>query len=476
MSCLKLGRKLEYQNIIRNDKLYKNGEDMKYTIYDTETTGLHFRFDYALTFSAKTVDDKFNIIDEINLTTKLRPGMIPSVYAIATNKLKISELNKSVLSFYEMTKKIHKYFKKHSPGYVIGHNSLKFDEEILRSHFYQCLLPVYITQSNGSVRADTLIMARAASAFSPNSIKINNNNKNKLDFTLEGIASANNFSHSKAHTAESDVIACIEILKKISSCDHSFFKSCLKTASKSGIEKFISENYAFCFFKSINKKLLLTNCIKLNSSYLGFDLTKDPDDFKQLSALDLIQVINKKNSPFHIIKNNKQSILLDLSYKKFTNCNLNDQEIFSKAKKIQSDLNFKNNLKIALELINNTSHNNETVEEKIFSEGFPNKIDQNLMDKFHKYDWDKRSKIINKFKDPRFKELSARLVYEHNPMLLDKKSVKLIEKKLHEKLYMDINRPRNIYQAKKELNDFLEKNPNANLAPIVELENYINSI
>ena len=98
------------------------------------------------------------------------------------------------------------------------------------------------------------------------------------------------------------------------------------------------------------------------------------------------------------------------------------------------------------------------------------------MDKFHKYDWDKRSKIINKFKDPRFKELSARLVYEHNPMLLDKKLVKLIEKKLHEKLYMDINRPRNIYQAKKELNDFLEKNPNANLAQIVELENYINSI
>ena len=80
---------------------------MNYTIYDTETTGLQYRYDYALTFSAKTFDKNFNIIDEINLQSKLRPGILPSVYAISTNKLKISDLNKSELSFYEMTKKIH---------------------------------------------------------------------------------------------------------------------------------------------------------------------------------------------------------------------------------------------------------------------------------------------------------------------------------------------------------------------------------
>ena len=449
---------------------------MNYTIYDTETTGLHYRYDYALTFSAKTVDKDFNIIDEINLQSKLRPGILPSVYAISTNKLKISELNKSDLSFYEMTKKIYNYFEKNSPSFIIGHNSLNFDEEILRSHFYQCLFPIFTTQLNGNLRGDTLIIARAASAFSPDTIKIDLNKNGKPDFSLEGISTANNFNHHNAHTAESDVIACLEILKKIKKYDNKFFKACMQTTSKKGIDEFISNNLAFCFLKSINKKIVITSCAKFESFYLGFDLTENPDEYINLSAENLVKYFKRNNSPFHIIRNNKQPIMVDLSYKKYTNCNLLDEEILLRANKIKSNKKFINSIKSAVKLIKKEFPVGETIEEQIFLGGFPNISDKILIEKFHKMDWYERVELISKFKDTRFRELGIRLIYEQNPHLLDNKSIDLVEKIFHNRIYKKNNRPRSLQQTIAEFEVYKEKNPGILKAPVAEFEKYIKAI
>ena len=178
---------------------------MKFTFFDTETTGLQTRFDYALTFSAKTYDQSFTLIDEINLQTGLKPGLIPSIFALATNKLKITDLRNPNMSYFEMTREIHNYLMKHTPSYIIGHNSLTFDREILRSQFYQCLLPVYICQTMGNQEADSLHLARSAYTFSPTSIKVSMNDKGKPDFRLESLSSANQLDHTNAHEAESDV-------------------------------------------------------------------------------------------------------------------------------------------------------------------------------------------------------------------------------------------------------------------------------
>ena len=40
---------------------------------------------------------------------------------------------------------------------------------------------------------------------------------------------------------------------------------------------------------------------------------------------------------FYFVKNNRQPIFLDLSYKKFVNCGLSDEELFARAKKIQAN-------------------------------------------------------------------------------------------------------------------------------------------
>ena len=449
---------------------------MKYTFYDTETTGLLKRYDYALTFSAKTYDQDFNLIDEINLQTGLRPGLIPSVFAIATNKLKISDLKNSNMSFFEMTRQIYKYFEKHIPGYIVGHNSIGYDEEILRSHFYQCLLPVYPTQTLGNQRADTLIMARAAASFCPDILKVSYNDKNKLDFKLESLSKVNHFDHSEAHTAESDVIACAAIFKKIKDNNLNFFNQCLSTTSKKGVDSFFQKNLVFCYAPSVDQKLILSNCLKIDSSYVTFDLNEDPENYFDYSAKDLSKIIRKKGSPFHFIKNNRQPILLDLSYKKFTNNFLTEKDLLIRARKIRDNSNFCKAIKIAATLTEKEWPAGTTVEEKIFSGGFPETFDRNLMKKFHESNWNERVEIASQFEDQRFSELAIRIIYEENITLLDKKDIEQVEKTINDRIYSSDNKPRSLHQAISEFENYKEKNPGVDTTPLKQYEEYLTAL
>ncbi len=72
-------------------------------------------------------------------------------------------------------------------------------------------------QYHGNRRSDALLIARAAEAFSPNSIKIPKNDKGKPTFKLDLIAPENGIKDFEAHTAIGDVQATIgmaRLLKK----------------------------------------------------------------------------------------------------------------------------------------------------------------------------------------------------------------------------------------------------------------------
>tara|TARA_B100000989_G_scaffold298710_1_gene289362 strand:+ start:2445 stop:3794 length:1350 start_codon:yes stop_codon:yes gene_type:complete len=449
---------------------------MKFTFFDTETTGLQTRFDYALTFSAKTYDQSFTLIDEINLQTGLKPGLIPSIFALATNKLKITDLRNSNMSYFEMTREIHNYLMKHTPSYIIGHNSLSFDREILRSQFYQCLLPVYICQTMGNQEADSLHLARSAYTFSPTSLKVSMNDKGKPDFRLESLSSANQLDHTNAHEAESDVLACVGLLNKIKKNDPKFFEDCLQMTSKKGIEQFINQNLVFCHSPFYDQKLLLTNCLKYGSGYFIYDLKFDPDDYLDLSAKELAKIVRKKSSPFYFIKNNKMPILLDLSYIKYIQYDISEEMLFERAQKIRANKSFKDALQLAADLTEKDWPEGATVEEKIFSGGFPEQFDQNLMKVFHNSDWNERAIIASHFEDPRFTELANRLIFEENRSLLSANVINQVEKDIHNKLHVNDNQPRSLHQAIADFETFKEKNPGVDSTPLTQYEQFLKAI
>ena len=324
---------------------------MNYTFYDTETTGLKTRFDYPLTFAAKTYNSDFELIDEISLQSCLRPGVIPSPYAIGTNKLKISDLQNSNLSFFEMMRQIHSYFKKHSPSYFMGHKSLGYDEEILRSGFYQNLLPPYITQLLGNERSDTLILSRAATVFSPGTIVVELNDKFNPKYNLESLSEMNQLIHEEAHTALSDAGACAELTKKIINTDPQFFCDFMKTSSKKKVELFLKDNLAFCYSRQFWERHVLSQCgVTAAGELIAFDLKFNPEEYFSFTTKELTEIIRDTNSPFEIIKINRHPTLMNMTYLKHTNYELSHDLLMDRAQKLSNNDSFKKSCLVAAKL------------------------------------------------------------------------------------------------------------------------------
>ena len=74
-------------------------------------------------------------------------------------------------------------------------------------------------------------------------------------------------------------------------------------------------------------------------------------------------------------------------------------------------------------------------EDRLVSDGFPDKEDTSLMLEFQSSDdWSKKTKIISKIKDPRFKYFGKRLIYQNQPEILSKNEYQEIHKDIAEKI------------------------------------------
>ena len=58
---------------------------------------------------------------------------------------------------------------------------------------------------------------------------------------------------------------------------------------------------------------------------------------------------------------------------------------------------------------------------QLYSGGFPENKDQEIMKKFHTIDWSQRFPLLQSLKDERFKYFGERLIYQNQPESLPKK-------------------------------------------------------
>jgi exodeoxyribonuclease I len=184
--------------------------------YDFETTGTDPILDRAIQFAGVRTDLQLNVIDEpLNLFCKPGDDIIPQPEAILVTGLMMSELAQRGLTEAEFSREILQQFSVPSTC-VAGYNSIRFDDEFTRQMLYRNFHEPYAREwQGGNSRWDVIDLFRMAHALRPEGLEWPINEEGQPSFRLELLTHANGIGHEDAHDAVSDVLATINLSRKL---------------------------------------------------------------------------------------------------------------------------------------------------------------------------------------------------------------------------------------------------------------------
>ena len=399
---------------------------MPYVFYDTETTGTETAFDQILQFAAIRTDDDLNELERFNIRCRLLPHVIPSPIALRLTHVTPAMLTDSALpSHYAMIRQIRDTLLEWSPATFIGFNSLSFDENLLRQSLFQTLHPAYLTNTNGNARSDALRVAHAASVYTPDALVVPTDDRGRQVFRLDDLALANGYHHDDAHEAMADVVATMYMARLIRNRAPDLWKAMDRAATKNAVKDYVATESLFSLTESYYGRAyswLVTPCGQ-NPEDAGqlsvFDLSFDPDDYRFLSAEDLVAVLNASPKAIRSMRANRQPIMMpaDAAPDSTKALQIPPNERRRRVEVIQGDPDFQARVGQAQALRFADKDPPAHVEQRIY-DGFPNAADEVRMKQFHQADWSERSTLAAQIEDSRLGEFARRLIYFERPEML----------------------------------------------------------
>lgn len=192
--------------------------------YDFETTGTDPARDRAIQFAGVRTDLDLNVVAEpVNLFCYPGDDVIPAPEAIMVTGIRMSELETRGLTETEFAGRI--LAELGQPGTCsCGYNSIRFDDEFTRHLFYRNFIDPYAREWQGNnSRWDLIDVFRMAQALRPDGINWPRNEEGAPLFRLEALTAANGVAHQDAHEALSDVMATIEMARKVKTAQPKLF-------------------------------------------------------------------------------------------------------------------------------------------------------------------------------------------------------------------------------------------------------------
>ena len=399
---------------------------MPYVFYDTETTGIETTFDQILQFAAIRTDDDLNELERFNIRCRLLPHIIPSPIALQVTHVTPTMLTDSALpSHYEMIRQIRDTLLAWSPATFIGFNSMSFDENLLRQALFQTLHPPYLTNTNGNARSDALRVAHAVSVYTPAAMVVPTDDRGRQVFRLDRLAHANGYNRDDAHEAMADVETTIFMVRLIRDRAPDVWKAMDRATTKNAVKDYVATESLFSLTESYfgqSYSWLVTPCGQ-NPNDAGqlafFDLSFNPDDYRFLSAEDLVAVLNASPKVIRSLRANHQPIMMpaDAAPDSTRALQIPPGELRRRVEVIQGDTDFQARVGQAQALRFVDKEPPAHVEHRIY-DGFPNAADEALMEQFHQADWSERSALAAQIEDPRLGEFARRLIYFERPEML----------------------------------------------------------
>ena len=417
--------------------------------YDTEATGLCHPFDQAQQIAAIITSKKWQQFDSLNLQCRLKYDVIPSPEAVLITRQKPSDLdNKSLPSHYDMMTSYHRFLNERIiqqkdlggdiNGYVRerpitfkGHNIIKFDENVIRYNSHVTLHNPYIYMMDGCARFDTMICAQAIQIYGQDTFKFPDTDKGNTSFKLGKLCELNDIEvdASSLHDALVDVRYTIKLDKKMHECEPEIYYQMDLMASKLDVRNFVEKNKVFSyslFHYGKPKTGTFTAVPNLSDTkrrtageQILWDLSKDPEEYLEMSTEDLSGIFSKSkggnafkmnSAPFLWAKRSDQPIMMPMHLVKDElrptqktddgAVPLSDEELERRADIIHSNPDFVKRLNEALAMAQNSvEYDRSPYAQEWIYEGFPDKQLKEWMTRFHRSDWPTKMVLLEGFRD-----------------------------------------------------------------------------
>jgi len=390
---------------------------MTFIFYDTETTGLSGAFDQVTQFAAIVTDDEFNVLDELNLRCRLKPHIMASPGAMRVTNVGPKAIQGAPLSCYEMTGKIRAFIEKWSPAILVGHNSISFDENMLRQMFFQGLHPTYLTNTNGNSRLDVLRLSHAVASHQPEAINVPLNDKGKQSFRLGHLVEANGLTLDNAHDALADTRATLALAKYLKGRAPQVWDDLYSCRSRHTVEAMLKAHPLFLFTdRAFKRPTILAGAIvahpKNPAAVAVFDLEYDPEVYLDADQLELQRLLKASPRPIRVMKTNNLPIMAPFRGQPLEGV---DPVIAQKRLDlIRQHPTFAATVAAAMASQADEFEAPDHVEQSIYG-GFPSRRDQKVMEDFHRAPWSERYALLSRFDDRRYQEFGERIIYAEAP-------------------------------------------------------------
>ena len=392
---------------------------MSFVFWDTETTGMNTAFDQILQFGAIRTDHELRELERFDIRCRLLPYVVPSPGALLTTGIGIDQLTDPALpSHYQMVRAIKSRLEEWSPALFIGHNSMRFDEHLLRQAFYQTLHPPYLTNTNGNGRLDSLAVLRAANFLEPDVLTVPASEKGRPTFSLDRLAPANGFAHDAAHDAMGDTEATLHLCRLVRERAEGVWSNCVRFARKAAVLDYAQpgEVFAFVGFSYGRAYVRMVTTIGPNperdSDLYVFDLSYDPHELAALNDDRLHKLLAASPKPVRRLRANAAPCILpyeDVPARVRVQLP-GVEELGSRAAYVRQDRDLRQRLMAAVVEDRDEREPSVHVEEQIY-DSFTGPEDQALMTAFHEAQWPSRAALLGGLADPRLQVLGERLLY-----------------------------------------------------------------
>jgi exodeoxyribonuclease-1 len=442
---------------------------MNYIWLDTESSGSSTAFDQILEVGMVLTDDKLQEKERWSMRSRLKEGIIPNLGALNVTGFTVKDLTQTNQSHYQMVEAMENVLNRWGNAYVFTYNGTNFDYPLIQKTLYKCLRPSYITNTNGKKHGDILNVVRAAKLVNPDVIETPMSEKGNPVFKLDKL-----MKHEGAHGALEDTVAMLDLSRIVYQKANSIWRSSLLTLSKSDTDQLIKKEPMFCqlqwFYGRLRKYLVhhyLYHPVYTAWS-LCWDLQWNPADYFNLSHEDLKAALQKSPKVLRTLKTNKSEVLLNFRHV------MNDEpysvmpeaELRKRIKDLEGNNEFRERVSNILQEIHDDKEKEKTEKENLQPEeqlynGFPSDEDKNLMEKFHKFNWEDRVMLLDKFKDSKYSFLAEKFIFEERPDVLPESILKKVKRGIAERIFSkDKQNWTTLPEFYKSIDDMRSKNEN----------------